>query len=245
MRARRDETIVVAGQDAAGRPQRLRARVNASRTTVTSFIFSEDERVSNAGTDSPIRQHWKDDDVRTFHDAKIMAKALRRALAARKVDLSHSDTLEIVADQFGFENWNVLAAKLSADEGKSVKSDRPGMVIQPPVPIFRIFSVEKAMEFYRDFLGFSIDWEHRFGENAPLYCQVSRDAMKLHLSEHAGDASPGARTFVNVTRIEDLHAELIGKNYRYMRPGIVDEPWGKQLEVIDPFNNRITFCEPG
>jgi catechol 2,3-dioxygenase-like lactoylglutathione lyase family enzyme len=36
-------------------------------------------------------------------------------------------------------------------------------------PIFRIFSIDKAKEFYVDFLGFNIDWEHRFDESAPLY----------------------------------------------------------------------------
>ena len=30
------------------------------------------------------------------------------------------------------------------------------------VPIFRIFSLDKAREFYLDFLGFKVDWEHRF-----------------------------------------------------------------------------------
>ena len=29
------------------------------------------------------------------------------------------------------------------------------------IPVFRIFSVEKAREFYLDFLGFKIDWEAR------------------------------------------------------------------------------------
>ncbi|HVC64682.1 MAG TPA: glyoxalase superfamily protein, partial [Candidatus Dormibacteraeota bacterium] len=43
------------------------------------------------------------------------------------------------------------------------------------IPIFRIFDVEKAKEFYVDFLGFRVDWEHRFDETAPLYMQISRD----------------------------------------------------------------------
>ena len=30
------------------------------------------------------------------------------------------------------------------------------------IPVLRIFSVDKAKEFYIDFLGFQIDWEHRF-----------------------------------------------------------------------------------
>ena len=29
--------------------------------------------------------------------------------------------------------------------------------------MLRIFSVEKALEFYVEFLGFKVDWEHRIG----------------------------------------------------------------------------------
>lgn len=101
-----------------------------------------------------------------------------------------------------------------------------GVLIEPAVPIFRIFSVEKAMEFYRDFLGFTVDWEHRFGPNMPLYCQVSRSGMQLHLSEHAGDASPGARVFVPMRGVKALHAELTARNYPYMRPGLEQAPGG-------------------
>ena len=39
--------------------------------------------------------------MRSFRDAKLMAKSLREAMAARQVALSHSETLEIVARQFG------------------------------------------------------------------------------------------------------------------------------------------------
>lgn len=180
--------------------------------------------------------------MRTFHDAKLMAKALREALADRGSELPHSAALEIVARQFGFENWNVLAAKIEAANGQAGKA--PGAInFQPAIPIFRIFSVEKAMEFYTEFLGFSVDWEHRFGDNFPLYCQVSRNGVVLHLSEHAGDASPGAKAIVHMTGIEVLHAELNAKDYRYMKPGIVEQPWGKELTVTDPFSNRITFCQ--
>ena len=50
------------------------------------------------------------------------------------------------------------------------------------VPILRIFDVAKADEFYQEFLGFSVDWDHRFDPNAPLYRQVSRGNLILHLS---------------------------------------------------------------
>jgi hypothetical protein len=48
--------------------------------------------------------------MRTYKDAKAMAKTLRHSLAARSVKLSHSECLEIVAKQFGFADWNTLSA---------------------------------------------------------------------------------------------------------------------------------------
>ncbi|TYL25026.1 VOC family protein, partial [Streptococcus pyogenes] len=37
--------------------------------------------------------------MRTFLDAKAMAKAMRETLAVKKIDISHSEALEIVACQ--------------------------------------------------------------------------------------------------------------------------------------------------
>ena len=62
------------------------------------------------------------------------------------------------------------------------------------VPVLRIFDVGKAKEFYAGFLGFTIDWEHRFDDRAPLYMQVSRNGLVLHLSEHHGDGTPAPRS---------------------------------------------------
>jgi len=50
--------------------------------------------------------------VRTYQDAKAMAKSLRSCLAAQSVVLSHSQCLEIVAKQFGFADWNTLSARM-------------------------------------------------------------------------------------------------------------------------------------
>jgi len=114
--------------------------------------------------------------MRTFQDAKAMAKSLRTALSQRQVALSHSECLEIVAAQFAVENWNILSAKIDATPGatenQSTMTSDPQL--REAIPILRIFSVEKAKEFYLDFLGFTLDWEHRFGDNFPLYAQVSR-----------------------------------------------------------------------
>ncbi|HJT10987.1 MAG TPA: glyoxalase superfamily protein [Dongiaceae bacterium] len=112
------------------------------------------------------------------------------------------------------------------------------------IPVLRMFSVDKAKEFYLDFLGFSLDWEHRFADDLPLYMQVSRGGLYLHLTEHHGDACPGATVFVRMRGIAALHQELAAKAYRYLRPGVERAPWGARvMEVTDPFGNRIRFNE--
>jgi hypothetical protein len=176
--------------------------------------------------------------MRTALDAKAMAKSIRQSLADRNVEISHGEALEIVARQFGFENWNIFAAKLEL-----LGAAASATAFEQAIPILRIFDVAKAHEFYLEFLGFGIDWEHRFGEDMPLYIQVSRRGLKLHLSEHAGDASPGSNMVVRTKGLAAFHRELNDKNYRYMKPGLERQEWGTEMVVYDPFGNRIRFIE--
>ena len=112
-------------------------------------------------------------------------------------------------------------------------------------PILRIFDEAKAKEFYVDFLGFKIDWEHRYGENFPLYMQVSRDACAIHLSEHHGDGCPGAAMRIETIGLDDFCAGLRAKNYKNYKPGgPLDTPWGtKEICAPDPFGNKLHFFE--
>ena len=176
--------------------------------------------------------------MRTFVDAKAMAKSLQSALESRQVTLTHAEALEIIATQFGLENWNVLAAEI-----KSAGENAPDIAFTLTAPILRIFDEAKAKEFYLGFLNFDLDWEHRFGNNFPLYAQVSRSGLTLHLSGHHGDASPGSNVVAEMKGIRQFQQELAAKNYTYMKPGIEDLPWGLVMEVIDPFSNRIRFTE--
>ena len=117
------------------------------------------------------------------------------------------------------------------------------MKLGSPTPILRIFDEAKAREFYVGFLGFQVDWEHRFGENFPIYLQVSRGDCVLHLSEHHGDATPGAKVLIELTGIDDLHRELGARDYRYLKPDIEAVEWGRLMSVTDPFGNRLVFSE--
>ena len=116
--------------------------------------------------------------------------------------------------------------------------------IDQVIPILRIFDEGKAEDFYAGFLGFTVDWDHRFAEDAPVYMQVSRGNLLLHLSEHHGDRSPGARVYLEMTGLDDSPRELSAKRYKYMRPGIEPAFHGtRQVGVSDPFGNQIHFNE--
>jgi hypothetical protein len=197
------------------------------------------ETLGNAGTERFLADEKDREPMRTPQDAKGMAKAARAALAEMNLAISHSQALEIVARQFGFDNWNILAARLeTANEAPA-----EGLSFTQPVPIFRIFDEEKARGFYEGFLDCHLDWEHRVYPGAPLYCQVSRGGMRLHLSEHSGDASPGATAVCYMKGVEQFQKSLIAKNYKYNRPGLERQDWGLECTVIDPFGNQIRFME--
>jgi hypothetical protein len=177
--------------------------------------------------------------MHTTDDAKAVAKAIRNVLADRNVTVSHSEALEIVARQFGYDNWNIMSARLEKPAGQPAGTP----AFTPPIPIFRIFDEEKARGFYVGFLECRVDWEHRFHPGAPLYCQVSHGRLQLHLSEHSGDASPGATAVCYMEGVEALQKALIAKDYKYNRPGLESQDWGMECTVTDPFGNSIRFIE--
>lgn len=118
------------------------------------------------------------------------------------------------------------------------------MVAQSPIPIFRSFDEIKAREFYLDFLGFEILFEHRFDPEAPLYLGLKLGDCELHVSEHFGDATPGSSIRIPMQNVAGYCRALNSKNYRNARPGYQDQPWGwRDMAINDPFGNRLIFCE--
>lgn len=119
--------------------------------------------------------------------------------------------------------------------------------VEAIIPILRIFDLARAREFYVDYLGCEIDWEHRFDEQGPRYMQVSRGALVLHLSEHHGDGTPGQVVYVAARGVRELHAELAAKDYPHLNPGLGTSPGddenGTCLDLLDPFGNTLRIDE--
>jgi hypothetical protein len=63
--------------------------------------------------------------MRDFRDAKAMAHSLRDALKADAIQTTHSESLELIAKAFGYDNWNILSAKIDTAQS------RPGSATSP------------------------------------------------------------------------------------------------------------------
>jgi len=112
------------------------------------------------------------------------------------------------------------------------------------VPVLRIFDVDRAKEFYVDWLGCSVDFEHRFDAESPLYMQVSRGDLVLHLSEHSGDGTPGSTVYITACGVPELHRELQARPYKYLNPGLgTGVTGGPCVELLDPFGNTLRIEE--
>jgi glyoxalase superfamily protein len=114
------------------------------------------------------------------------------------------------------------------------------------IPVFRVFDYAKTIEFYIEWLGFTINWEHK-QENSPFYMQVSLRGLAIELSEHHGDCSPGGKlSFRDFDGLQEYHRLLTEKGYKFMRPGLERVEWQPdtlEMTVIDPFSNRLLFTE--
>jgi ATP-dependent Lon protease len=76
--------------------------------------------------------------MRDFRDAKAMAQTLRQSLTQKSVNISHSESLELVSKMLGTADWNTLSALIQADrhEGAAVAAAVPSMPGRyPAIPL--------------------------------------------------------------------------------------------------------------
>lgn len=103
------------------------------------------------------------------------------------------------------------------------------------IPILHVADADIAGAWYRR-LGFTTTFEHRFEPGFPLYVGIRRDGAQIHLSEHAGDASPDTLVYLWVDDIDRIAAEFGATAHQ--------QPWGRELELVDPDRNRIRVAQP-
>jgi len=107
-----------------------------------------------------------------------------------------------------------------------------------PIPIFDVGNLKSSQRYYRDSLGFKVDWE--YGE-PPNFGSVTRAATTIFLCQ--GCEEPGGSwVMVFAADVDRLYGELQGKGAIIKQPP-TDEPWRlREMQVADPDGNVIRFA---
>ncbi len=89
--------------------------------------------------------------MRDFRDAKAMARTLRAALAARGLQITNSQSLELIAEALGVPDWNTLAAAIRTELAAPHQKASPPPPLAADVLAGPRFSAELEATLHRAF----------------------------------------------------------------------------------------------
>ena len=116
-----------------------------------------------------------------------------------------------------------------------------GFSVKSSIPVVRMLDEDESTEFYLDYLGFEVDWEHRFRDNSssPLYMQIHLGEAVLHLNGHADSNSPVCEVRFPVQGLARYCEYLRAKDTRYEKPEVVDPRYeGRKTDMNINSENR-------
>ena len=127
--------------------------------------------------------------------------------------------------------------------------DKHEFEIHSSIPVLRMLDEAKSKAFYVNYLGYEIDWEHRFNDDSqsPLYMQIHLGSSVLHLNGHAEQDSPVCEVRIPVKGLEAFHRHLSSKDSDFATPDIDDpryEDRPADLNLYDPSGNHLVFWAP-
>jgi catechol 2,3-dioxygenase-like lactoylglutathione lyase family enzyme len=109
--------------------------------------------------------------------------------------------------------------------------------LSPPRPILSVRSLRASQAYYREALGFRVDWDHG---DPPDFGSVSRGDSVIFLCQGC-QGNPGAWMMIFARDVDRLHAELVRRKAIIKMPP-TDMPWGmREMQVADPDGNVIRF----
>jgi catechol 2,3-dioxygenase-like lactoylglutathione lyase family enzyme len=175
---------------------------------------------------------------------------------SRYQELTDSETLampfplneaqEVIALEQGYTSWAELKAGLKR-AARSVDTAPAALRLTKAMPVLLVSDVRLAAEFYRDQLGFAIDFLHG---NPAFYSSVSRDEACIHLRfvhQPVFDADLRERehlisAFVAVADVRGLFTEYETRGVSFVHR-LNREPWGQLSFIVrDPDGNYLCFA---
>lgn len=111
--------------------------------------------------------------------------------------------------------------------------------MQKVIPALRMTDYKRSKAFYTEKLGFTVDWEHQFEPDLPVFMQVSRDGMSFYLTEHTGDCQVGGLVHLIVPDVDFWFAELEQKGVTVAEPPNESLKGIRAMTLVDPDSNQI------
>lgn len=109
-----------------------------------------------------------------------------------------------------------------------------------PVPIFNVKDLRASQRYYRDTLGFKVEWDYG---DPPDFGAVKRGAMVIFQCENC-QSGPGAWAMTFTKDVDQLHREFVEKQALIKMPP-TNMPWNlREMQVADPDGNTIRFGAP-
>lgn len=159
-----------------------------------------------------------------------------------------SEAQEIIAREAGFASWSELKMAMEAEMPTPKQQLDRAATIKAAIPIVVVSNVSSAAAFFRDKLGFSIDFLHG---NPAFYGGVSRGGIALHLrfvheplmTQEIREKESLLAAFIAVENVKALFEEYKQHDVPFVAT-LRREPWGGPMFTIrDPDGNWICFCE--
>ncbi|MEU0096075.1 glyoxalase superfamily protein [Kribbella sp. NPDC006257] len=153
-----------------------------------------------------------------------------------------TEAQEIIALEAGFGSWAELKASTEAGPPQTRDS-----AVASAKPVLYVVDVDASAAFYRDQLGFRIDFVHG---SPPFYGSVSRDGATLHLKlvhEPVFAAGVAERqglimAFVDAPNVRELYAEYLAADAEIVQK-LTKQAWGGTDFILrDPDGNTIAFA---
>jgi uncharacterized glyoxalase superfamily protein PhnB len=182
---------------------------------------------------------------------RIRGLARYRTLTDRQtlaLEFPLREAQEIIALEAGYTNWAALKVAV-ATEPAQAKAVSPTPRLTRAVPVIFVANVKTSAEFFKNTLGFSIDFLHG---NPPFYGSVSRDGACVHLKfVHEPVLAVGAQdregliaAFIEVENVKALYAEYIAAGATLYQK-LKKQAWGgRDFVVRDLDGNGICFVGP-
>jgi catechol 2,3-dioxygenase-like lactoylglutathione lyase family enzyme len=113
----------------------------------------------------------------------------------------------------------------------------PHAELEAAIPIYRVDSLRAAQAYYRDKLGFKVEWDHG---DPPDFGAVKRADFVLFICEQC-QSSAGAWSMTFTKDVDKLYEDFVKRGAIIKMPP-TNMPWDlREMHVADPDGNVIRF----